>query len=112
MHSIDGRKPSGGGGSVRAAARQLGADGRWWGMDDGSHGGARLRPRLSARCSTGQSKKQKTAPSTITNTTTTFEMLSFSSSESSSKANNSFNAGASWSQQGGASVNVGYTRTW
>jgi hypothetical protein len=42
-----------------------------------------------------------------------FEMLSFTSSESlSSKANNSFNIGATYSQQGGAAVSVGYTRSW
>jgi hypothetical protein len=56
-------------------------------------------------------QKKKTAHVAITNTTTTFEMLSFSSSESSSK-NHSLTVGGSWSQQGGAAVNVGYRYTW
>ena len=47
------------------------------------------------------------------NTISNFEMLSFSSeSPSAKRGNNSFSIGGSWSQQGGASVNATFTRTW
>jgi hypothetical protein len=42
------------------------------------------------------------------NTIPTFEMLSFAPSSK----NSSLSVGAGWSQQGGANVNVTFTKTW
>ncbi len=46
------------------------------------------------------------------NTIPTFEMLSFSSVKAPAPKNSSLSIGGGWSQQGGANVNVTFTKTW